>query len=203
MTEPVTGIILAGGQGRRMGTLDKGLQLLHGKPMVEHVIERLHPQVDALIINANQNADAYGELAEHHGARVVPDRLGGFAGPLAGLQAGLFAATTPLVVTVPCDSPFLPRDLVARLRDALQAHGAELAVAKTFDQPHPVFALVRIGMRENLNAFLTDGGRKIDAWYAALPVVEVQFDDEAEAFENINTQDELSQFEAKRGDGSG
>jgi molybdopterin-guanine dinucleotide biosynthesis protein A len=203
MTEPVTGIILAGGQGRRMGTLDKGLQLLHGKPMVEHVIERLQPQVDALIINANQNADAYGELAEHHGARVVPDRLGGFAGPLAGLQAGLFAATTPLVVTVPCDSPFLPRDLVARLRDALQAHGAELAVAKTFDQPHPVFALVRIGMRENLNAFLTDGGRKIDAWYAALPVVEVQFDDEAEAFENINTQDELSQFEAKRGDGLG
>jgi molybdopterin-guanine dinucleotide biosynthesis protein A len=203
MTEPVTGIILAGGQGRRMGTLDKGLQLLHGKPMVEHVIERLQPQVDALIINANQNADAYGELAEHHGARVVPDRLGGFAGPLAGLQAGLFAATTPLVVTVPCDSPFLPRDLVARLRDALQAHGAELAVAKTFDQPHPVFALVRIGVRENLNAILTDGGRKIDAWYAALPVVEVQFDDEAEAFENINTQDELSQFEAKRGDGSG
>jgi molybdopterin-guanine dinucleotide biosynthesis protein A len=203
MTEPVTGIILAGGQGRRMGTLDKGLQLLHGKPMVEHVIERLQPQVDALIINANQNADAYGELAEHHGARVVPDRLGGFAGPLAGLQAGLFAATTPLVVTVPCDSPFLPRDLVARLRDALQAYGAELAVAKTFDQPHPVFALVRIGVRENLNAFLTDGGRKIDAWYAALPVVEVQFDDEAEAFENINTQDELSQFEAKRGDGSG
>jgi molybdopterin-guanine dinucleotide biosynthesis protein A len=195
MTEPVTGIILAGGQGRRMGTLDKGLQLLHGKPMVEHVIERLQPQVDALIINANQNADAYGELAEHHGARVVPDRLGGFAGPLAGLQAGLFAATTPLVVTVPCDSPFLPRDLVARLRDALQAHGAELAVAKTFDQPHPVFALVRTDVRTHLEAFLAGGGRKIDAWYATLRVVEVRFDDEADAFRNINTRDELAASE--------
>ena len=198
MVEPITGIVLAGGQGRRMGTVDKGLQMLHGRPMVEHVLERLAPQVDALIINANQNADAYAELAAHYGGRVVPDRLGGFAGPLAGLQAGLFAATTPLVVTVPCDSPFLPADLVARLSDALDAHDAELAVAKTFDQPHPVFALVKTAVRDNLNAFLTGGGRKIDAWYAWLSVVEVAFDDEAEAFENINTKDDLSAFEAKR-----
>ena len=199
MTQAITGIILAGGQGRRMGTVDKGLQMLHGKPMVEHVLERLGPQVDALIINANQNADAYAELADPFGARVVPDRLGGFAGPLAGLQAGLFAATTPLVVTVPCDSPFLPRDLVARLREAMEENAAQLAVAKTFDQPHPVFALVRTDVRDNLNEFLVGGGRKIDAWYRALTVVEVQFDDEAEAFENINTRDELSAFESKRG----
>ena len=197
LSNKITGIILAGGQGRRMGTVDKGLQQLHGKPMVAHVLERLRPQVDALIINANQNADAYAELAEPFGARVVPDRLGGFAGPLAGLQAGLFAATTPLVVTVPCDSPFLPADLVARLADALHSHAADLAVAKTFDQPHPVFALVKTDVRDNLNAFLTGGGRKIDAWYAALSVVEVRFDDEAEAFENINTRDELSEFETR------
>jgi molybdopterin-guanine dinucleotide biosynthesis protein A len=198
MTEAVTGIVLAGGQGRRMGTVDKGLQFLRGRPMVEHVLERLRPQVDALIINANQNADAYAELGAAHGARVVPDRIGGFAGPLAGLQAGLFAATTPLVVTVPCDSPFLPVDLVARLRDGMEASAAQLAVAKTFDQPHPVFALVRTDVRDNLNAFLTGGGRKIDAWYAALSVVEVQFDDQAAAFENINTRDELTAFEIRR-----
>ncbi len=197
MADPVTGIILSGGQGRRMGTVDKGLQLLQGKPMAEHVLERLAPQVDALIINANQNPDAYATLAEPFGARVVPDRIGGFAGPLAGLQAGLFAASTPLVVTVPCDSPFLATDLVSRLRAALVEADAELAVARTFDQPHPVFALVRTSVRENLNAFLVAGGRKIDAWYAALRVVEVQFDDEPEAFGNINTRDELTDFERK------
>jgi len=180
-----------------MGTVDKGLQLLHGKPMVEHVLERLAPQVDALIINANQNPEAYATLAEPFAARVIPDRIGGFAGPLAGLQAGLFAASTPLVVTVPCDSPFVATDLVSRLRAALDDAGAELAVAKTFAQPHPVFTLVRTDVRENLNAFLVGGGRKIDAWYAALRVVEVQFDDEPEAFENINTRDELTGFEER------
>jgi molybdopterin-guanine dinucleotide biosynthesis protein A len=194
--DAVTGLVLAGGQGRRLGTVDTGLQMLRGKPLVEHVLERLKPQVDALIINATQNAEAYAELGNEYGARVVPDRLGGFAGPLAGLQAGLFAASTPLVVTVPCDSPFLPADLVARLHAALHANAAELAVAKTFDQPHPVFALVRTGMRDSLNAFLTSGGRKIDAWYGALAVVEVPFDDEAAAFENIKTLDELAGFES-------
>ena len=118
------------------------------------------------------------------------DEIGGFAGPLAGLHAGLSAAAHPLVVTVPCDSPFLPADLVARLTDALEDH--DLAVAKTGDQPHPVFSLVRRRCCENLEAFLAAGGRKIDAWYAALKVVEVSFDDEADAFRNINTLDELS-----------
>ena len=197
MPAAVTGVILAGGQGRRMGTVDKGLQQLRGKPMVEHVLERLAPQVDALIINANQNPEAYATLGEPFGARIVPDRLGGFAGPLAGLQAGLFAASTPLVVSVPCDSPFLPEDLVTRLRKGLEDAGAELAVAKTGDQAHPVFALARTDVRENLNAFLASGGRKIDAWYAALRFVEVQFADEAAAFENINTTDELRDFETK------
>jgi molybdopterin-guanine dinucleotide biosynthesis protein A len=120
---------------------------------------------------------------------VVSDAIGGFAGPLAGLHAGLNAARHPLVVTVPCDSPFLPDDLVERLRASLK--GNDLAVAKTGAQPHPVFALMKRDVRESLEAFLASGGRKIDAWYAALEVVEVSFDDEADAFRNINTLEEL------------
>ena len=189
----VTGIVLAGGQGRRMGGVDKGLQPLSGRALVEWVLERLAPQVDEIVINANQNLEAYARL----GHRVVADEIGGFAGPLAGLHAGLKAAAHPLAVTVPCDSPFLPLDLVARLRAGLQASDAELAVAKTGDQPHPVFALVKTSLRASLEAFLAAGGRKIDAWYAPLKVAEVAFDDEAEAFSNINTRNELASFESR------
>ena len=189
MTAPgrdqVCGIVLAGGQGRRMGGVDKGLQLLHGRPMVAHVIDRLAPQVGEIVVNANQNLDAYRAF----GHRVVPDAVGGFAGPLAGLHAGLGAATRAFAVTAPCDSPFLPGDLVARLMAALLER--DLAVAKTGDQAHPVFSLVRVAVRAHLEAFLAAGGRKIDAWYATLRVVEVPFDDEADAFRNINTMDEL------------
>ena len=183
--QKISGVILAGGQGRRMGGVDKGLQLLGGKAMIEHVIARLAPQVDEIVINANQNLDRYSRL----GHAVAPDVTGGFAGPLAGLQAGLQAAKSPLVVTAPCDSPFLPADLVSRLAGALGPN--QLAVAKTGDQPHPVFALVRRDLLEHLTAYLSGGGRKIDAWYASLRVVEVPFDDEAEAFSNINTREEL------------
>ncbi|MGE0875917.1 MAG: molybdenum cofactor guanylyltransferase MobA [Burkholderiales bacterium] len=183
----ITGIVLAGGMGRRMGSVDKGLALLHGKPMVEHVLERFAPQVDALIINANRSTDAYAK----YGYRVVGDAVGGYAGPLAGLHAGLSAAETEFVVTVPCDSPFLPLDLVARLRDARDAADADIAVAKTGAQAHPVFALVRRAVLDHLTRFLAGGGRKIDAWYATLSVVEVSFDDQADAFRNINTPEEL------------
>ena len=182
----VTGVVLAGGQGRRMGGVDKGLQLLHGKPMVAQVLARLAPQVAEIIINANQNLEAYGGF----GHRVVPDAIGGFAGPLAGLHAGLCAARHPLVLTVPCDSPFLPPDLFSRLHEELREN--DLAVAKTGDQPHPVFALVRTAVRNNLEEFLSGGGRKIDAWYSSLKVIEVPFDDEADAFRNINTREELN-----------
>lgn len=182
----VSGIVLAGGQGRRMGGVDKGLQLLRGKPMVAWVLERLAPQVSEILVNANQNLEAYARF----GYRVVPDALGGFAGPLAGLHAGLGAVSHPLAVTVPCDSPFLPLDLVVRLRGALGAN--DLAVAKTGEQPHPVFSLVRRAVLAHLSEFLAGGGRKIDAWYASLKVVEVPFDDETEAFRNINTREELN-----------
>lgn len=181
----VTGVVLAGGQGRRMGGVDKGLQPFRGKPMAQWAIERLAPQVDELIVNANQHPADYARF----GYRVVPDELAGFAGPLAGLHAGMKAARHELVVTAPCDSPFLPLDLVARLRRSLGAN--ELAVAKTGAQPHPVFSLVLRAVLPHLEAFLAAGGRKIDAWYATLKVAEVSFDDEAEAFRNINTLDEM------------
>ena len=184
----VTGIVLAGGQGRRMGGVDKGWVELAGEPMIAHVLRRLAPQVGNVLINANQNLDRYRAL----GYPVVADSVGGFAGPLAGLHAGLTEATQELAVTVPCDSPFLPPDLVDRLHAALVARDAQLAVARTFDQPHPVFALVRRDVLPSLAAFLEGGGRKIDAWYAALDVVEVPFDDEVDAFRNINTADELA-----------
>lgn len=187
MSDRITGIVLAGGQGRRMGGVDKGLQLLRGKPMAQWVIERFAPQVDELLINANQNIEQYQLL----GNRIIPDTIGGYAGPLAGLHRGLGVAAHPLVVTAPCDSPFLPLDLVAQLKAALDANHADLAVAKTGDQPHPVFSLCRKSVLPSLAAFLESGGRKIDAWHAQLKVVEVDFSDEA-AFRNINTREELA-----------
>ncbi|MBX9810052.1 MAG: molybdenum cofactor guanylyltransferase, partial [Burkholderiales bacterium] len=139
VTVKITGVILAGGQGRRMGGVDKGLRVLRGRPMVQWVIERFAPQVDEVLVNANQNLGTYAGF----GYRVIPDRIGGFAGPLAGLQRGLVEARHDLVATVPCDSPFLPHDLIARLYSAVAQHGAEVAVAKTGNQPHPVFCLCR------------------------------------------------------------
>jgi molybdenum cofactor guanylyltransferase len=189
----ITGIVLCGGRGTRMGGVDKGLKELRGKPMVAWVLERFAPQVDEVLINANQNLDIYKQL----GHRVIPDVIGGFAGPLAGLHRGLREAAHELVATAPCDSPFLPADLIARLRVALEQGEAELAVAKTGDQPHPVFCLCRKRVLPGLGDFLAKGGRKIDAWYASLKVVEVLFDDQPDAFSNINTEDELRAHESR------
>lgn len=195
MSDKITGVILAGGLGRRMGGIDKGLQELRGQPMVHWVVERLTPQVDELLINANQNAERYAAF----GYPVVPDQIPDFAGPLAGLHAALSAATHPLVATAPCDSPFLPADLVSRLFSALTAAHADLAVARTFEQPHPVFCLCKREVLPHLTEFLAGGGRKIDRWYSTLNIVEVAFDDEAAAFENINTREELSRFDQAPG----
>jgi molybdenum cofactor guanylyltransferase len=185
----ISGLVLAGGQGRRMGSADKGLVRLRGQPMVRHVLDRFAPQVDEILINANRNIAEYEAL----GHPVIRDQLDGFAGPLAGFHAGLERAEHALLATVPCDSPFLPLDLVARLLEGLEAQHADLAVARTHDQPHPVFALVRRDVLPHLERFLAGGGRKIDAWYATLKTVEVAFDDEAEAFRNINTAAELEE----------
>lgn len=187
----ITALILAGGRGSRMGEVDKGLQLFRGKPMVAHVLERLAPQADEIIINANRNLEQY----EKFGHRVVADAIDGFAGPLAGLHVGMSHASHPLVATAPCDSPFLPLDLIARLRTALENENADLAVAKTFDQAHPVFCLTKRELAPHLRAFLESGQRKIDKWYSGLKVVEVNFDDEEAAFANINTLEELNTLE--------
>lgn len=174
-----------------MGGVDKGLQGFRGKRLVDHVYERFAPQVGGIVVNANQNQDEYRSF----GVRVVSDAIGGFAGPLAGLHAGLSVSKRPFLASVPCDSPFLPGDLVQRLYARLDQSGAELAVAKTGEQPHPVFCLVRRTLIDHLADFLRGGGRKIDAWYSTLNVVEVAFDDEAEGFSNINTLEELASFE--------
>ena len=192
MLSSVTGLILAGGKGTRMGGVDKGLQVFRGRRLVDHVYERLAPQVGGVIINANQNHGEYRSF----GVRVVNDAVGGFAGPLAGFHAGLSVSKRPFLVSAPCDSPFLPADLVERLYTRLDEAGAELAVPKTGEQPHPVFSLMRRSVLDHLDAFLKGGGRKIDAWYATLNVVEVSFDDEAEAFSNINTREELDSWES-------
>ena len=190
--ERITGLVLAGGLGRRMGGVDKGLSLLDGEPLVEHIIRRLAPQVGRLIINANQNHDTYAGF----GYPVVGDRIEGHAGPLAGLEAGLAACTTPYLLTVPCDSPFLPADLVSRLAACLTAHRASIAVARTGEQLHPVFSLIRSDELPELQAFISAGGRRMEAWLRRLRWVPCPFDDCPEAFANINTPDELRAHQA-------
>jgi molybdopterin-guanine dinucleotide biosynthesis protein A len=184
----ITGVILAGGQGRRMGGVDKGLQDLGGRPLLQWVLDRLAPQVGTVLINANRNFARYGEF----GYPVVPDRIPDFAGPLAGLHAALWHARTPLVATAACDSPFLPTDLVRRLLDALEENGAELAVARTGDRVQRAFCLTRRDLLPQLDAFLASGERKVGLWLASLTVAEVAFGDEAGAFSNINTLQELT-----------
>jgi molybdopterin-guanine dinucleotide biosynthesis protein A len=183
----ISGVILAGGMGRRMGGADKGLIEFLGRPMIEHVAERLKPQVGEILINANRELAHYSSL----GYPVIEDEIGGFAGPLAGLHKAMQVAAHPYVLTVPCDSPLLPHNLAERLMNGLMERDADLAVAKTGIQSHPVFCLCRTALLPNLEAFLKDGGRKIDAWYSTLEVAEVQFSDNAKAFANVNTPEEL------------
>ncbi|MCF8179469.1 MAG: molybdenum cofactor guanylyltransferase [Sulfuritalea sp.] len=187
MSTRVTGVVLAGGQGRRMGGVDKGLQDLNGRPMIQWVLDRLAPQVDAIRISANQNLLRYGEF----GYPVFSDRVPDFAGPLAGLHAALAETESPLVATVPCDSPLLPSDLVHRLHAALSAKKADLAVARTGSQVHRAFCIVRRELLPQLEAFLDTGERKVGLWHATLNIVEVAFDDQPESFGNINTLEEL------------
>ena len=187
----VTGVILSGGRGTRMGGVDKGLLPFRGRTMVEWVLDRIEPQVAEVLISANQNLDRYLAL----GHPVLTDRITGFAGPLAGLHAGLCLARSELVVAVPCDSPFLPPDLVQRMTQALDNTEADVAVARTGDQRHPVFCLCRACLLGHLTGFLEAGGRKADAWYAALKVCEVAFDDRAGGFLNINTLEQLHALE--------
>lgn len=183
----ITGVILAGGLGRRMGGVDKGLQLLDGQPLVRHVAERLAPQVGALVINANRSQAEYGAL----GYPLLGDEIPDFAGPLAGLHAALGAAATPLVLTVPCDSPYLPLDLAERLSAGLRAAGADLAIARVDGRLHPVFCLCRTALRAPLAAYLAGGGRRVAQWCDERGASIVDFDDQPQAFANFNTQQDL------------
>jgi molybdopterin-guanine dinucleotide biosynthesis protein A len=194
----ITGLILAGGRGSRMGHVDKGLQLLNGLPLAAHAIARLAPQVGALALNVNRNQAQYASF----GLPLWPDLMPEFAGPLAGLQAGLSHCTTPYLLSVPCDSPLLPLDLAARLSAALQSADADLALAVTDrddeddkrPQRHPVFCLMKATLLPQLSDYLRDGGRKMENWMDTLASVDVHFDNRA-AFSNINTLQELQQLE--------
>lgn len=199
--QDITGVILAGGRGSRMGGADKGLQNFNGVPLALHTQLRLSPQVGELLINANRNLAAY----ESFGVPVWPDAasLGDFAGPLAGFLTGLERSETPLMLTVPCDTPLFPHDLVERLLSALEADDADIAMAAAREEdgqlrPQPVFCLLRTDLLESLVRFTASGGRKIDAWTAQHKVALVAFDqpgDDARAFFNANTLAELHQLE--------
>ncbi len=188
----ITGLLLAGGQGRRMGGVDKGLQPLRGRPLAAWGLDRLAPQVGRIIINANQHLDQYAAL----GYPVLADAIAGFAGPLAGMHAGLAACVTPWLATAPCDSPFLPADLVTRLARAIEAKpDAQIAIARTQGEPQPVFCLMRADLRPALEDYLHAGGRKIQAWYVTLAHAYADFDEAAEAFVNLNSLGELREAE--------
>jgi len=193
----ITGLVLAGGRGTRMGGADKGLQLLHGKPLVQHVLERLAPQVGTLAINANRSQLDYARF----GYPVWHDQQAGFPGPLAGLHSGLLHCSTDFLASTPCDSPLIPYDMVARLATALAEAHADAAVAVTLGtqgrQRHPVCSLLRRSTHASLTAFLAAGERKMDHWFATLACVEVEFPDER-AFCNINTGLELQRLEEEQ-----
>lgn len=174
-----------------MGGADKGLVTFNDQPMVMHVLQRLAPQVDEILINANREIDRYQQL----GYRVIADEITGFAGPLAGLHAGMRHAQHPYILTAPCDSPLLPASLSKRLMNALIERDADIAVAKTGKQAHPVFCLCRRALLPSLEQFLAQGERKMADWIAQLDSVEVSFTDQAHAFTNINTPEELRGLE--------
>ena len=191
--EEITGLILCGGRGTRMGGVDKGLQTFQGLPMAMHALLRLQSQVGTVLINANRNLSAY----ESMGVPVWPDALPDYPGPLAGWLAGLEHCETPYLATVPCDTPGFPTDLVPRLAQALFDADAEMAIAATHEdgqaQAQPVFCLMRTSLLESLVAFLHGGERKIMRWTAQHRSVQVVFDD-ASAFFNANTLADLQRL---------
>lgn len=189
----IAGLILAGGRARRMGGEDKGLIRLAGRPMVEHVLERFGPQVGEVVINANRNAEQYGR----YGHRVIPDVIDDFPGPLAGMLSAMEAVRQPWLAVVPCDSPLLPRDLVQRLFASALAESADIAVAHDGERLQPVVALLRCSLLPQLRAFVEQGGRKIDTWYAQHRMVATDLSDHPEAFVNVNTPEERAALEQR------
>jgi molybdenum cofactor guanylyltransferase len=198
----VIGLVLAGGLSRRMGGGDKSLRLLAGRPLLQHVIDRFRPQVDTLVLNANGDPGRFAGF----GLPVVPDSVPGFAGPLAGVLAGLdWAAASradcPFIVSVASDAPFLPEDLVTRFVDEMEASGADLACAASGGQPHPVIGRWPVRLRNALReALISEGIRKVDQWTARYRLVTVSFADRPiDPFFNANRPEDLERAEAMFG----
>ncbi|MFM5668782.1 molybdenum cofactor guanylyltransferase MobA [Aeromonas hydrophila] len=188
---PVSAVVLAGGRATRMGGADKGWVELAGRPLIDHVLDRLRPQVDEILINANRSQARYQALAP-----VIGDDNPDYLGPLAGMQAGLAAARHDWVLFVPCDGPALPRDLMARFRAPLTP-ATELVVAHDGDWLQPVVALLHKSLLPSLSAALAEGERKIDIWFARHQMAVVSFADQPDAFINLNSPDELAAYEAR------
>lgn len=183
----ITAVILAGGKGRRLEGQDKGLVSYRNKPLIEHVIERIHPQVNSIIINANRNKEIYNNYA----FSVISDEMNDYQGPLAGFATAMKFAQTDYIVTLPCDGPSPPLDLVARIISALGDCSDCIAVAHDGERMQPVHALIPVSLIDSLEAFLANGDRKIDLWYAQHEVVLVDFSDVQDAFFNINKKEQL------------
>lgn len=188
---PVTTVILAGGQGKRIGG-DKGLQMLHGKPLISWVLEAVRQESAEILINANSAADNRGKEAyAGFGYRVIADQLPDWQGPLAGLHTALLSAKNDYVMTVPCDTPFIPADLLSRLQGGLLAQSAEACVAVAGGRRQPAIALYHKNVLPKLVGYMGAGGRKVNDWLDCLRLSEVLFDNAAE-FDNINTQEDLA-----------
>jgi molybdopterin-guanine dinucleotide biosynthesis protein A len=183
----ISGAILTGGRGLRMGAADKGLLPFLGRPLIGHVIERLRPQVESIVISANRHRDRYVQL----GFPVVADRERDFSGPLAGIARVLEEVTTPYVLVAPCDTPFLPTHLAASLAAGLAAHGGEAAVARGGGRVQPLCILLRRGVDRDLLRYRASGGSKVRDWVLGLRHCVVDFPERSDAFCNINTPDEL------------
>lgn len=192
-SEAVTAVVLAGGRATRMGGQDKGLVDLAGRPMIAYVLDALRPQVARVIVNANRNLEAYAAF----GCEVVPDIEAGFLGPLAGLATGMAHATTDYVVTAPCDSPLVARDLVQRLYSACIEASADIAAAHDGERLQPVFALARRDLEMDLRRWLASGERKIDRWFARHRLAPVDFSDRADTFVNVNDPGERAALEER------
>ncbi|TAJ93723.1 MAG: molybdenum cofactor guanylyltransferase [Gammaproteobacteria bacterium] len=183
----VTGVILAGGLARRMGGQDKGLIDYNGRPLIEHVLPRLTAQVQDVVINANRNLDIYA----NYGWQVIKDDLDGFHGPLAGMATCLARVKTPYLATVPCDTPYMPSDLIARLRRDLLANDAEICVAHDGRRIQPVFALLKAGLQDSILAYLQDGDHRTDLWFSRHRLTLSDFSDVPDAFFNINHPEDI------------
>ncbi len=192
-SHPITAIVLAGGAGRRMGGEDKGLLQLKQKPLIEWVLARIAPQVNEIIISANRNLERY----QSFGHAVVQDKTQGYAGPLAGIARGLLDAKHELILSVPCDTPFLPDDLVSRLYSGLNADDYDVAVPVVAGKGQHAIALMQRRVGANLAAFLAQGGHAVHEWQAGLKRAEVDFSDAAPFFVNLNQPEQLAVLEGR------